>query len=170
MFQPKQAAKFDSFSHVVLTLKSRIQERAYGISCDYGKLLGPGMGQECLCMESQRKHGVKPWGWIQIVLVTPKCWRCQSCLKYLLRKAANKKWNQPKRKKYVAVNKAERSWRSEECFDIRHWRCRVWRWLSWFSVFLFPMFPFITAMHILCRYMLEIHDLLFHSNFTRDYS
>jgi hypothetical protein len=31
---------------------------------------------------------------------------------YLLRKAANKAWNQPKRKKCVAVNKAERSWRS----------------------------------------------------------
>ena len=33
---------------------------------------------------------------------------------YMLRKAANREWNQPKRKKCVAVNKAERSWRSEE--------------------------------------------------------
>ena len=28
--------------------------------------------------------------------------------------------SQSKRKKYVAVNKAERNWRSEEHFDIRH--------------------------------------------------
>jgi hypothetical protein len=28
---------------------------------------------------------------------------------HLLRKAANRKWKQPKRKNYVAVNKAERS-------------------------------------------------------------
>ena len=38
----------------------------------------------------------------------------------LLRRAANREYNQPKRKKCVAVNKSERSWRSEECFDIRH--------------------------------------------------
>jgi hypothetical protein len=40
---------------------------------------------------------------------------------YLLRKAGNRKWNQPRRKKFVAVNKDEkRSWRSEDCFDTRH--------------------------------------------------
>ena len=39
---------------------------------------------------------------------------------YLPRKAANREWNQPKRKKCVAVNKAERSWRSEEHYAIRH--------------------------------------------------
>ena len=33
---------------------------------------------------------------------------------YLLRKAVNSEWNQLKRKKCVVVNKAERSWRSEE--------------------------------------------------------
>ena len=38
----------------------------------------------------------------------------------LWRKAAKREQNQPKRKKYVAINKAERSWRSEERFDIRH--------------------------------------------------
>jgi hypothetical protein len=32
---------------------------------------------------------------------------------YLLRKADNREWNQPKRKKCVAVNKAERSWTSD---------------------------------------------------------
>ena len=40
-------------------------------------------------------------------------WRAQdvkdaSTLHYLLRKAANKKWNQPRRKKFVAVNKDEK--------------------------------------------------------------
>ena len=39
---------------------------------------------------------------------------------YLLRKAANREWNQPKREKCVAVNKAEMGWRSEEDLDIRH--------------------------------------------------
>jgi hypothetical protein len=40
---------------------------------------------------------------------------------YLLRKAANREWKQPRRKKFVAVNKVEkRSWRSEDHFDIRH--------------------------------------------------
>ena len=37
----------------------------------------------------------------------------------LLRRDANREWNKPKRKKCVAVNKAEQSWRSEESFDIR---------------------------------------------------
>ena len=39
---------------------------------------------------------------------------------YPPRRAANREWNQPKRKKCVAVNKAEQSWRSEEHFDIRY--------------------------------------------------
>ena len=52
-------------------------------------------------------------------------WRPQNvgdarAIGYLSRRAANREWNQPKRKKCVSVNKAERSWRSEEYFDIRH--------------------------------------------------
>jgi hypothetical protein len=39
---------------------------------------------------------------------------------YLLRKAANRDLNLPKKKNSAALNKAERRWRSEECFDIRH--------------------------------------------------
>ena len=34
--------------------------------------------------------------------------------------AASMEWNQPKRKKYVSVKKAERKWRSEDGFDFRH--------------------------------------------------
>ena len=37
-----------------------------------------------------------------------------------LRRAAIRESNQPKRQQCVAVNKAERSWRSEEHFEIRH--------------------------------------------------
>jgi len=52
-------------------------------------------------------------------------WRLQDVadprvMGYLLRKAANREWNQPTRKKCVAVNKAERNWRFEEHFDVRH--------------------------------------------------
>jgi hypothetical protein len=36
---------------------------------------------------------------------------------YLLRKAANREWNQPKS---IAVIKAGKSWRSDGCFNIRH--------------------------------------------------
>jgi hypothetical protein len=39
---------------------------------------------------------------------------------YLLRKAANRERNQPRRKKCVAVNEKERSWRPEDPFDTRH--------------------------------------------------
>ena len=35
-------------------------------------------------------------------------------------KGANREWNQPKRKKYMAANRTKRSWRSEEYFDNRH--------------------------------------------------
>jgi hypothetical protein len=32
---------------------------------------------------------------------------------YLLRKAANREWNQPERRNCIAANKAERSWTSD---------------------------------------------------------
>ena len=52
-------------------------------------------------------------------------WRLQDvgdarAVGHLLRRAANREWKQPKRMKWFTVNKAERSWRSEEHFDIRH--------------------------------------------------
>jgi hypothetical protein len=45
-------------------------------------------------------------------------WICQDvrdarAMGYLLRKAANREWNQPKRKNCVAVNEAERDWTSD---------------------------------------------------------
>jgi hypothetical protein len=40
---------------------------------------------------------------------------------YLLRKAANREWNQHRRKKFVGVTKdKKRNLRFEDCFDIRH--------------------------------------------------
>ena len=39
---------------------------------------------------------------------------------YLRKRHTNKDWKQPKRKKYIAVNKDESIWRSEDHFDISH--------------------------------------------------
>ena len=39
---------------------------------------------------------------------------------YLLKKAANREWNQPRRKQFVAINKEEKGVESEDCFDISH--------------------------------------------------
>lgn len=52
---------------------------------------------------------------------------------HLSRRAANRQYNQPKREKCIEMNKAERRWKSEEHFDIRH---GVWSLPSWFSVLL----------------------------------
>jgi hypothetical protein len=58
---------------------------------------------------------------------------------YLLRKAANRKWNHPRRKKFVAVNKNEKGvGRSEDHFDIRHGDA-VWSLPSWFPVLLWGL-------------------------------
>jgi hypothetical protein len=52
-------------------------------------------------------------------------WRLQDVgdsrvVEYLPRKAVCWVWEQDMRKKSVAINKAERSWRSEEQFDIKY--------------------------------------------------
>lgn len=58
-----------------------------------------------------------------------------------MKKTVNREWNQPKRKKVVAVNKDEKSWRSEEHFDIRYgdaeFGVRPAEFLSCFD----PVFP-----------------------------
>jgi hypothetical protein len=60
---------------------------------------------------------------------------------YLLRKAANREWKQSKRKKYVSVNKAERSWRSEEHLDIRHENAKLGVLPANFWFCFGPIFP-----------------------------
>ena len=39
---------------------------------------------------------------------------------YMLRKAANREWNQPKRKKFVAETQIKKECTHENHFDIRH--------------------------------------------------
>jgi hypothetical protein len=53
-------------------------------------------------------------------------WRPQDvqfarAVRYLLRKAANREWNQPRGKNFVAVNKDEKyDVKAENCFNISH--------------------------------------------------
>ena len=60
---------------------------------------------------------------------------------YLPRKAANREDNQPKRKKCVVVNKAERSWRSEESVDVRCGDAEVGVCPAGFLCYFGPVFP-----------------------------
>ena len=60
---------------------------------------------------------------------------------YLLRKATNREWKQPKGKKFVAVNKDEKSWRSEEPFDIRHGDAEFGVCPAGFQACFGPVFP-----------------------------
>jgi hypothetical protein len=46
---------------------------------------------------------------------------------YVLRKAANREWNQPKRKKFVAVNNDEKGGRDLKITLTSDRRFRVWR-------------------------------------------
>ena len=46
----------------------------------------------------------------------PTDFRDARAVGYLVRKATNGEWNQPKRMKFVGINKAERIWKSEEHF------------------------------------------------------
>ena len=96
---------------------------------------------------------------------------------YLTRREAHGKWNQPKRKKCVAVNKDVRSWRSAECFDIRHRDAEFGVCATSFQScfgpvlpYCAPFLPFGTVVYVLYRHMLEVCDLLFHFDFTGGYS
>ena len=74
-------------------------------------------------------------------------------------RADNKEWNQPKRKKCVAVNKAEKSWRSKEHFNIKHddaeWSLPSWFWSCCGPVFHhsapFPSFGIVISSAIICE-------------------
>ena len=50
----------------------------------------------------------------------PREVRDARALGYLRRRGANRERNQSKGKKCAAVNRAERTWRAEQCFAIRH--------------------------------------------------
>jgi hypothetical protein len=66
---------------------------------------------------------------------------------YLLRKAANREWNQTRKKKFVTVNKDEWNWRSDEHSDIRNGDaefgvCLALFWgVGWGGSLFAPVFP-----------------------------
>jgi hypothetical protein len=89
---------------------------------------------------------------------------------YLPRKAAIREWSKPKRKKCVAVNKAEESWKSEEPFDFKNGNevfgvCSAGFWSCFGPVFIsslvLPSLHFGMIMYVLCHLMLELCDLFF---------
>ena len=92
--------------------------------------------------------------------------RCARAMGYLLRKAANREWNQPERRNCIAANKAERSWTSDMemqslefaqlFFGLASSICWPWH--------------FGMIMYILCYGLLKAYDLVFYFNFIGDYS
>ena len=87
-------------------------------------------------------------------------------MEYIQRRTASREWNQPKRKKCVAVNKAERSWRSEEHLTSdMEIQSLEFAQLVFFNLVLvqyflsmLPSIYFETVMYILCHYVLEVCD------------
>ena len=91
-------------------------------------------------------------------------------LGYLLKKPTKTVLNQPKEKKYVVVNKAEKSWRSEERFGIRHEEaefgvCPACFQSSFAPHFctMFSLYPLGMVMYITCNCFLGVFDLLLSS-------
>jgi hypothetical protein len=58
---------------------------------------------------------------------------------YMLRKATNKEWNQPRRKQFVAGNKDEKGMEMQRLLSYQPWRCRVCSLLSWFPALLWGL-------------------------------
>jgi len=56
-------------------------------------------------------------------------------------------WKEAKRGEGVVVNKPERSWRSEKCFDIKHGDI-LWNLFWWFSVLLGISLPCSTSSNL----------------------
>ena len=92
---------------------------------------------------------------------------------FLPQRAANGVWNQLKKEKCAAVNKAERSWRSDEKplpSDMEMQNLRVCS-LGVRACFgpLFPCsapsFPFVMAMYMSCHCMVEACDMSFYCDF-----
>lgn len=83
-------------------------------------------------------------------------WRFQNVrdtrvMGYPLRKAASREWSLFKIKNCVVVEKANRSWSSEECFDIRHGD-RVWSLSCWFLVLLWSSISSLFSLSSLLEY------------------
>ena len=77
---------------------------------------------------------------------------------------ANRAWNQPKRRKCFAANKAETCWRSDESFDIRHRHAEFGVHSAGLQSCFGPIFLhyislyFGTVRNILCHYKLEAYN------------
>lgn len=89
-------------------------------------LLWLGKAKEARHVSGVSLHGDLERSLCEAMKVKPGLpWRPQNvgdtrAVGYLQRRAANREWNQPMRKRHIAVNKDERSWRSEEYFNFRH--------------------------------------------------
>ena len=57
----------------------------------------------------------------------------------MLRKAANREWNQPRRKQFVAVNKDDKGVEIWRPLWHQPWRWRVWNLPSWFPVLIWGL-------------------------------
>lgn len=85
-------------------------------------------------------------------------------------------WNEPMREKYVAANKAERSWEPEKCFDIRHRNAQFRIYPAGFNCLglVFPhhapLHPFWNDNVYSVHCILEVCDLTFDFDITVDYS
>ena len=72
----------------------------------------------------------------------PREVRDARALGYLRRRGANRERNQSKGKKCAAVNKVERNWTSEECFDITHQNAEFGDFSAGFLFGFGPVFPY----------------------------
>jgi hypothetical protein len=63
----------------------------------------------------------------------------------LLRRAVNWELNQPKKKKCVAVNKVERNWTPEVCFDITHQNAEFGDFSAGLMVGFGPVLPYYAS-------------------------
>ena len=88
--------------------------------------------EDCVCIPEDIRLKL-PW--------IPQDARDIRALRYLPRKAANREQNQPKRKNFVAVSKDEKSWRDEECFNIRHGDSEFGDCPASFWSYFGPIFP-----------------------------
>ena len=90
------------------------------------------------------------------------------------KRAANREWIQPKRKKCAVDNKAGQSWRSEERFDMEM-QSLVFVQLVFsldsiqYFLTILPFLHFGMVKYILCYYMLEVFYFYFYG-WLCDYS
>lgn len=108
----------------------------------------------------------KAWVMFEI----PRCWDAR----HLPRSSANRLWKQARREKYVAVNRAGRSWRSEEVtltldMEMQNFEFALLTFGLALVQCFHTMLPFGMVIYILCHCMLEVCYGLFYFDFTSAY-